>query len=163
MSTYVQANRPLTVSTPLGKDVLLLTGLRVTEGISQLFSVRLDLIAENRVEIAFDRLLGQKLSVKVLMPGDQERYFHGFCRAFSQGERDRTFTRYEAELVPDFWKLTRIARSRIFQHLSVPDILKQVVKGFDVSWEIQGSFEQRDYCVQYRETDFNFASRLMEE
>src|SRR5262249_32657177 len=52
---------------------------------------------------------------------------------------------------------------RIFQHKSVPDILKEVLKGIDASFDIQGTFEQRDFCVQYRETDFNFASRLMEE
>src|SRR2546427_455144 len=45
----------------------------------------------------------------------------------------------------------------------VPDILKKVLTGIDVTWEIQGTFHPRDYCVQYRETDFNFASRLMEE
>jgi type VI secretion system secreted protein VgrG len=59
--------------------------------------------------------------------------------------------------------LTRRAQSRIFQHLNVPDILKKVFAGLDVTYEIQGTFHPRDYCVQYRETDFNFASRLMEE
>ncbi|HEV3341349.1 MAG TPA: type VI secretion system tip protein TssI/VgrG, partial [Pirellulales bacterium] len=43
------------------------------------------------------------------------------------------------------------------------DILKQVLKGLSVKYELQGTYENRDYCVQYRETDFNFASRLMEE
>src|SRR5262249_4063551 len=58
---------------------------------------------------------------------------------------------------------TRRAQSRIFQRMSVADILKKVLEGLDVSYEIQGNFEKRDYCVQYRETDFNFACRLMEE
>ena len=47
--------------------------------------------------------------------------------------------------------------------MTVPDILKKVLDGLDVTYELQGTFEPRDYCVQYRETDFNFASRLMEE
>ena len=55
------------------------------------------------------------------------------------------------------------AQSRIFQNLTVPDILKKVLTGLDVTYEIQGTFHPRDFCVQYRETDFNFASRLMEE
>ena len=38
-----------------------------------------------------------------------------------------------------------------------------MLEGLDVSPEIQGTFPPRDYCVQYRETDFNFVSRLMEE
>ena len=66
-------------------------------------------------------------------------------------------------MVPEFWKLTKKAQSRIFQHKSVPDILKKVLEGLDVTYEIQGTFHPRDFCVQYRETDFNFASRLMEE
>jgi type VI secretion system secreted protein VgrG len=67
------------------------------------------------------------------------------------------------EIVPQFWLLSRKAQSRIFQRMNVPDILKKVLEGLDVSYEIQGTFHPRDYCVQYRETDFNFASRLMEE
>src|SRR5262249_43364141 len=47
---------------------------------------------------------------------------------------------------------------------SVPDILKKVFDGFKVNYDgIQGTFDKRDYCVQYRESDFAFASRLMEE
>jgi type VI secretion system secreted protein VgrG len=66
-------------------------------------------------------------------------------------------------MVPQFWLLTRRAQSRIFQQITVPDILRKVLEGLDVVYEIQGTFPKRDYCVQYRETDFNFASRLMEE
>src|SRR6201999_4502638 len=61
------------------------------------------------------------------------------------------------------WLLTRKTQSRIFQQQSVPDILKVVFAGMNVSYQIQGTFQPRDYCVQYRNTDFNFASRLMEE
>jgi type VI secretion system secreted protein VgrG len=67
------------------------------------------------------------------------------------------------EIVPQLWVLTKRAQSRIFQQISVPDILKKVLNGLDVAYEIQGTFHPRDFCVQYRETDFNFASRLMEE
>ena len=52
---------------------------------------------------------------------------------------------------------------RIFQHLSVPDILRQVFTGLDVSYQIAGKYYPGDYCVQYRESDYKFASRLMEE
>jgi type VI secretion system secreted protein VgrG len=47
--------------------------------------------------------------------------------------------------------------------MSVPDILKKVFTGFQVKYELQDTYEPRNYCVQYRETDFDFASRLMEE
>jgi hypothetical protein len=59
--------------------------------------------------------------------------------------------------------LTRTGNLRIFQAKDVPDILKQVLQGFDVAWELHKSYPKREYCVQYRETDFNFISRLMEE
>jgi type VI secretion system secreted protein VgrG len=71
--------------------------------------------------------------------------------------------RFRAELVPKLWLLTKKIRSRIFQHPSVPDILRQVLSELDVRYEISGTYYQRDYCVQYRESDFDFASRLMEE
>ena len=70
---------------------------------------------------------------------------------------------YRAELVPAFWLLTQTTDRRIFQQMTVPDILKQVLAGLDVAYELQGTYQPRDYCVQYRETDFDFASRLMEE
>ena len=94
---------------------------------------------------------------------DSKRYFNGIVNRFSQGARDETFNHFRADIVPKFWLLTKKVRSRIFQHLSVPDILNQVLVGFDVSYEMTGTYYQRDYCVQYRESDFDFASRLMEE
>ncbi|HTO88055.1 MAG TPA: type VI secretion system tip protein TssI/VgrG [Thermoanaerobaculia bacterium] len=165
MASYAQAERVLSVDTPLGTDAVLLVGFRGVDAISQLFRYRLDLIAENAKDVAFDKVLGQKCTVTFRW-GDKnakKRYFNGICSRISQGERDAVFTSYHIELVPQAWLLTRKAQSRIFQRMTIPDILKKVLTGFDVSYKIQGSFEPRDFCVQYRETDFNFASRLMEE
>src|SRR5205807_2866765 len=120
-------------------------------------------LAKNSQEVAFDKLLGQQITVQLGLPGKQKRYINGICNRVSQGARDEEFTEYRVDIVPQFWLLTRRAQSRIFQHLSVPDILKKVLEGLEVTWELQGAFQARDYCVQYRETDFNFASRLMEE
>ena len=66
-------------------------------------------------------------------------------------------------MVPEIWELTRTFRSRIFQHITVPDILKTVFDGYDVDYQFVGTFEERNYCTQYQESDFDFASRLMEE
>jgi len=151
------------VKTPLGKDDLLLVGFSGHEAVSQLFSFQLELLAKNKTSIDFDKLLGQKVNVQLGLPGSGKRYFGGICSRFSQGGRDAEFTSFRMEMVPQFWLLTRSAQSRIFQQKAVPDILKKVLEGLDVTYEIQGSFQPRDYCVQYRETDFNFASRLMEE
>ncbi len=163
MPSFTQAQRPLKVTTPLSPDALLLVGLTGQEGLSQLFTFQLDLIATNETEIAFDKLLGQPVAVSLAMPGDKTRNFHGICCRVSQGAREEVFTSYRMDVVPQLWLLTRRAQSRIFQHITVPDILKKLLDGIDVDWQIQGKFEPRDYCVQYRETDFNFVSRLMEE
>jgi type VI secretion system secreted protein VgrG len=161
--SYTQQNRAMGVTTPLGEDKLLLVGFTGQESISRLFSFQLDLFAENDTDIAFDKLLGQKITIRVDLRERDKRFFNGICNRISQGERDKTFTSYRMEIVPQLWVLTKRAQSRIFQQMSVPDILKKVLDGVDVTFEIQGQFHPRDFCVQYRETDFNFASRLMEE
>jgi type VI secretion system secreted protein VgrG len=163
MGVYTQAQRPISVATPLGPDVLLLTGLKGLESLSQSFRFDLDLLAENRREIAFDKLLGQKITVRLSLPLGGQRLVNGICNRISQGHRDNTFTTYHMQIVSQFWLLTKRLQSRIFQHLSIPEILKKVLDGLDVVFEIQGVFQPRNFCVQYRESDFNFASRLMEE
>jgi type VI secretion system secreted protein VgrG len=163
MAGYTQTGRAIALTTPLGNDVLLLAGLTGREAISKLFTFHLDLLAINDAPVPFENLLGQTVSVKMLLSADKARYFSGIIQRVGQGSRDDTFTRYEIDVVPQFWLWTKKVQNRIFQHVSVPDILKQVFAGLDVAFELQGTFHPRDYCVQYRESDFDFASRLMEE
>jgi type VI secretion system secreted protein VgrG len=153
----------MTITTPLGPDDLLLIGYSGHEEISQLFVYDLDLLAEAATDIPFDKLLGQPVTVTQTLVSGKKRYFTGICKSISQGPRDATFIAYRMEMVPRFWLLSKRHQSRIFQQKTVPDILKQVLTELDVKYEIQGTFHPRDYCVQYRESDFNFASRLMEE
>jgi type VI secretion system secreted protein VgrG len=160
---YSQASRAMTVTTPLGPDVLLLVGFSGHEAISQLFSFELDLAAEDQTKVVFDNLLGRKVTVNLTVPGGQKRYFNGICTSLSQGMRGIDHTSFQMEVSPHLWLLTRRSRSRIFQNQSVPEILKAVLDLPDVVYELEGTFHPRTYCVQYRETDFNFASRLMEE
>ena len=54
---------------------------------------------------------------------------------------------YRAELVPKLWLLTKKVRSRIFQHLTIPDILRKVFNGLDVTYDLSGTYYERDYCV----------------
>ena len=100
MPTYTQADRPLTITTPLGKDVLLLTGLRGHEATSRLFSFQVDLLAEAQRDIRFDRILGQNVTVETVLPGGEKRYFNGLVKQFSQDARDDTFLHFRAEIVP---------------------------------------------------------------
>jgi len=155
--------RGISVTTPLGADTLFLINFRGREGLSQLFHFQLELMAENRTDVAFDKIMGQKIGFSIALPDGTNRFWSGICNSLTQDGRDSTFTKYRMEVVPMLWLLTRRTQCRIFQHQSVPDILKAVLTGIDIKLEIQGTFEPRDYCVQYRESDFDFASRLMEE
>jgi type VI secretion system secreted protein VgrG len=163
IATLHPANQPLQLATPLGKDALFLVGFEGHEGLSQLFRFQLDLLADNRRSIDFDQLLGRPVTICLALGSGKSRYFSGIVSRFSQGPRDHTFTRYRAEVVPQLWLLTRRVQCRIFQHRNVPEILKEILAGLDVQFELQGTFHPRNYCVQYRESDFAFASRLMEE
>jgi type VI secretion system secreted protein VgrG len=161
---YQQTDRPLKLTTPLGPDKLLLVGFQGTESISRLFHFELRTAwAINDDLLPFDQLLGKKVTVE-FSPGKHKRYFNGMVCKVTQGERTEDFTYYSLEVVPELWLLDRKLCSRTYQHISVPDILRDLFAGLDVDYgPIQGTFEQREYCVQYRETDLAFASRLMEE
>ena len=163
---YVQTDRPIQITTPLGENKMFATALRGREALSELFHFELETIAELGTDVAFDKMLGKLVTVTIMPRSDEtseKRYFNGMVKRMAQGERTEEFTRYYLEIVPQFWLQTRVSRSRIFQQKTVPDILKEVLTGLDVSWEIQGDFKSREYCVQFQETDFNFACRLMEE
>ena len=163
MPMYTQTDRPLKITTPLGADILLVSDLEAHEEISQLFHIHVKLIASRQDEVRFDRIIGQNVTVEMRLLDGDKRYFNGIVQRFTQGARDENFVHFQAEVVPKLWLLTKKVRSRIFQHLTVPDILREVLTGLDVHYEISGTYYPRDYCVQYRESDFTFASRLMEE
>jgi type VI secretion system secreted protein VgrG len=168
-----QDRRSIQLTTPLAKDYLLIKRLRCREGLNQLFRIELEMLHEEEVDgfepTAIDpkKLIGNPMIVAAIQGQTSEtkieRYFHGICNNFTQGSRNARFSKYRAELVPQVWLLTQVSQSRIFQQKSVPDILSEVLKGFEFGNEIQGTFEPRNYCVQYRESDWDFASRIMEE
>jgi type VI secretion system secreted protein VgrG len=161
---YSQQERLISIDTPLGKDVLLLQGFSGVESLSRPFKFTLTLLSEES-SIAFSSLVGKRVKITVKGPRG-ERFINGYISRFSQAGADRRFIYYQAEVVPWLWFLTRNADCRIFQKKSPVEIIKQVFqdRGFtEFSDRTQGSFPIREYCVQYRETDFNFVSRLMEQ
>jgi type VI secretion system secreted protein VgrG len=161
----LEGNRYLYLTTPLGENKLLLSGFTGQEGLNKLFHFDLELLSDNKTTVDFDKLIGQKVSFGVSGTDPQlvARDLHGIVIAFSQGRRDFNFTEFKMTIVPEVWKLTRKFRSRIFQHITIPDLLKTLFAGFDVSYELQGTYQPRQYVTQYQESDFAFASRLMEE
>ncbi len=163
--SYTQTDRIISISTPLGNDALLLRAFTGYEAISQLFRFDLDLLSE-KPSISFDSIVGKPVTLNAVLADGSERYWSGYVSRFAQGANDGRFTSYRAEMVPWLWFLTRTADCRIFQNKKAPDIIQTIFQdlGFtDFSVRLHGSFVERDYCVQYRETDFNFVSRLMEE
>jgi type VI secretion system secreted protein VgrG len=165
LMAIAQQHRRIAISTPLGKDVLLLRGFSGSEAISQLFHFDLDLLSEND-SIKFQDVVGKSVTLRIYDAAGAERHWNGFVSRFSQGGQDRRLTAYRAQMVPWLWFLTRTADCRIFQNQKAPDIIQKIFKdlGFaDFKLRLYGDFVTRDYCVQYRETDFNFVSRLMEE
>lgn len=163
MPGYSQDDRPLILTTPLGKDVLLVTSFRGHESISQLFDFEIEMLAERGTKIPFDQILGQTVTLEMRLLNGDKRYFNALVKQFSQGRRDEDFVFYRASLTPKLWLLTKKVRSRIFQHVTVSDILHAVITGMDVIYELTATYFPRDYCVQYGESDFDFVSRLMEE
>src|SRR6266446_6926029 len=163
--SYTQTDRIISISTPLGNDALLLRAFTGYEAISQLFRFDLDLLSE-KPAISFDSIVGKPVTLNAVLADGSERYWSGYVSRFTQGANDGRFTSYRAEMVPWLWFLTRTADCRIFQNKKAPDIIQAIFQdlGFtDFSPRLHGNFVERDYCVQYRETDFNFVSRLMEE
>jgi type VI secretion system secreted protein VgrG len=159
-----QTNRQFSVSSTLGTDVLLLQRFSGFEQLSGLFEFTLDVLSTNKNIVAKD-LLGTSLTVSVSLQDKTTRYFNGVAVRFSHTGGNLDLTSYRITLRPWLWFLTRAADCRIFQEKAAPDIILSVFRdlGFsDFTNSLSGTYNPRDYCVQYRETSFDFVSRLME-
>jgi type VI secretion system secreted protein VgrG len=165
MSTYTQEGGLFKIDTPLGSDVLLLRGFKGAEAISRLFRFELDLLSENS-SIAFPDIIGKNVTISLKQPDGSYRYLNGIISRFAQHATEEQFTAYSAEMVPWLWLLTRNLNCRGFLNKSIPDIITKVFSDLDFNDftnSLQDSYDPQDYCVQYRESDFNFVSRLMEQ
>src|SRR5580698_5592607 len=135
------------------------------EGLSSNPSYALEFQAAN-AGVDLGGLLRKTVSVRIAQPGGGWRHFHAFVTGGSdQGQRGNQYV-YRVELSTWLWFLTQNNNCRIFQNLSVPDIVEQVFSGYGIAryrMELEESYPQREYCVQFRETDFDFVSRLLED
>jgi len=162
---YTQDKRPLRVTTALGKDVLLLERFSGEEGVSAPFHFVLEMLSENAA-IAPDDVLRKPLTVEIEIPGGGKRFVHGIANRLSQLGRRAGMTAYRVEVVPWLWFLSLTNDCRIFQNLSVEDIVTKVFKDLghsDFKFKLMGASPKRIYCVQYRESALAFVSRLLEE
>ena len=160
-----QSKRQIGIDTPLGANVLVLRNFTATEELGRLFQIDAELLSEN-FQISFPQIVGQNVTIRLETIQAAPRFFNGHVRSFRQTGAVGRLARYHAEIVPKLWFLTRSADCRIFQNKKVPDIVKEVLqeRGItDIEDTLTASYPQWEYCVQYRETDFNFISRLMEQ
>jgi type VI secretion system secreted protein VgrG len=154
------------LTTPLGPDVLVIDKLKGDDYVSRPFEFTLDLLSDDAA-INAAKLLRKPMSVAVDLEEGGQRFFHGLVRRFVQLDRGAdNLVLYRAEIVPWLWFLTTASNCRIFQQKSVPDIVKQIFADHSMSdyrLALSEGYAPREYCVQYRETDLEFVSRLLEE
>jgi type VI secretion system secreted protein VgrG len=166
MGVFKQDERLLTLTSPLGENVLLPDRLSGVEGISELFFYSLNLLATTDTEIEAKKIVGQKVSVAIQADdGGNKRYINGYVASFEMCGGDEEFNNYRATIVPNIWALTLNVNTRVFQNQIVTDVIKSVLSAYNISPAIEtsASYTPMEYCTQYRETDFDFISRLMEQ
>ncbi|WP_118184417.1 type VI secretion system Vgr family protein [Paraburkholderia phosphatilytica] len=167
----LQNNRLISFEGPSnGVSDLVAVDFRATEGLSCVFDIQLRLASQDR-NIELKQLIGQpvtiSLQVTASLAGSDERYFHGYVTEFAHLDTDGGFAMYSAVVRPWLWMLSRRQDIRIFQEVSVQDILAQVFKEYGAlatyEFRLRKTPPRRSYCTQYRESDLTFALRLMQE
>ena len=160
-----QDSRLLAIKTALGPDVLAVRSVSVHEQISHLFQIEAELSSEDG-EIDLDKVIGHDATIRLNVGDKDKRFFNGIVSRLVQMANVGGYAHYRASIVPWLWFLTRTSDCCIFQDMTVPDIIEDVFKfyGFnDYKLKLSATYPKWEYCVQYRETDFNFVSRLMEQ
>jgi len=160
-----QSQRSIQIATPLGKDKLLFYRMTGSERLGALFEYELELLGTDS-DIDPEKLLGQNVTIRMELADGGWRYFNGYVSRFGHYGTLDYLALYRASVRPWLWFLTCNADCRIFQNQTIPDIVKEIfrIHGYSEFEErLSEAYKPREYCVQYRETDFNFISRLLEE
>ena len=155
---------PITLTSPLPAADLRFESMTASAGLSLLGEMQLGLISE-KADLKPEDLLGKPVTVTVELRDEAKRHFHGYVTRFGLGAHRGRYHGYQAVVRPWLWFLTRTADCRIFQELSVPDIVKKVFEDHgiaDFEFKLFRSYRKWTYCVQYRESDYNFVARLLE-
>ena len=168
--------RLLQAGTPLGAGVLTLQRMAGKEELGRLPEFELGFVSR-RGDIKPEEILGKNITWTLELADGAQRYFNGFVTSFADdGESDAglfeaggkgTVYLYTATVHPWLWFLTRAANCRIFQNLSVPEIVDQVFKDYKFAdtkkVQLRADYPKKEFNVQYRESDFNFVCRLLEQ
>jgi type VI secretion system secreted protein VgrG len=160
--------RTTTLTSTLG-DTLLFANMTANERLGRLFAYELQAISRN-AEIDLRALLGTPMTAKYVSRKGYTRYFNGIVSEAAQSGfvsvENVRYAQYDFTIVPKPWLLTRRRDCRIYRNMSVPQIVSQLLNeiGYgDLKQSLTGNYAKREYCVQYRESDFDFMSRLMEQ
>ncbi|MCV0426080.1 MAG: type VI secretion system tip protein VgrG, partial [Roseibium sp.] len=160
-----QSHRMAELISVFGKDELSVVTVECDEGVSEDFEIRLEVVSQQE-DLDFDQAIATHMTVKVVTNKGDVRYFDGLLTdARWLGHRDAYYL-YKLTLRPWFWLLTKNSNCRIFKDKSAPDIISEVLGQHDFAdhrKKLTESYDPIHYCVQYRESDYDFCCRLMEE
>jgi type VI secretion system secreted protein VgrG len=168
MFELTQENIPAKLTTPLGEDTLALSAFNISEGLSQLFEIRIETLSENS-EVNFDDAIGRSCTVELRTPDNKIRYFTGLLTEARWTGGSEDLSNYNITLRPWLWLLASRSNCRIFIEKKVDEIIDEVLgdagfqHGEDYQFRLSDDLERLSYCVQFRETDLTFISRLMEK
>lgn len=164
---FVHARRLITVTSSLGDDVLLAESLDAEEAVSRPFAFTLTAVSL-REDLKAADLVGLPVTLTLDTGHGERRYLNGLVRRLTGGAPiSRDYRRYTLHIAPWFSFLGYTRDHRIFQNKTVPDIVKEIFGDFQYDHfdtkGLSGSYPEREYCVQYGESYFDFVSRLLEE
>ena len=173
MTDISQSTRRGSFKCNLGDNALAIMRFDGAEAVSELFEYRLDVVSEDH-NIDFDKVLGTNCSISILSNYEKvKRHFNGVMVEAQwvgriHGNDNKDLSKYRVVLRPWFWMLTHKKNCRIFNDETVPQIIEEIFADHDFAAsshvaELNGSYPELEYCVQYNETDYAFVSRLMEE
>jgi type VI secretion system secreted protein VgrG len=149
---------------PLAVADVVVTRLAGEESLSEPFDFQVEFFPTDLEPLDTSELLSTQASLTVRSPDGSERFVHGWVEAVADLGPRQGRPEYRVRLAPNLSQLRHIRRSRIFQNLSVPDIVAKVLKAGQVDHRLalSGSYPKREYCAQYRESDLDFVRRLLE-
>ncbi|MEY8689207.1 MAG: type VI secretion system Vgr family protein [Leptothrix sp. (in: b-proteobacteria)] len=156
---------PITLKSPLPAADLFFESMQASAGFSMLGEMQLQLLSE-KPDLKPADLLGHPLTVTLHLANDVQRHFNGYVTRFGLSAKQGRYHAYQATVRPWLWFLTRTTDCRIFQEMTVPDIVKKVFDDHGIAnfqAKLFRDYAKRVYCVQYRESDYNFVARLLEQ
>lgn len=141
-------------------------GFEGREAISELFEVQIAVACDDDA-VVFGNVVGRAAQLSVRTEHGIRR-FHGIVGRVEQGDEGEPLLVYRVTLVPLAYRLLLRRTSRVIEQLSAPDVVRRVldlaaIPSSSYRFELHGKYAVREHAIQYRESDWAFVSRLLEE